>query len=100
MKRILLVILVVITLSVAVACSHENHILPKQTVAVTGNVKTIIDDAIDQTHVTTRYDPSYVRIKYPNGDVPMDRGACTDVIVRAFRKAGIDLQKDVHEDMA
>jgi len=100
MKKIPLLILAITILCVAVACSHEDHISPKQTVAVTGNVKTIIDDAIDQTHVTTHYDPSYVRIKYPNGDVPMDRGACTDVIVRAFRKAGVDLQKDVHEDMA
>src|SRR5215813_87663 len=100
MKKVPLIILSIAILSVAVACSHESQISPKQTVAVTGNVKTIIEDAIDQTHVTTRYDPSYVRIKYPNGDVPIDRGACTDVIVRAFRKAGIDLQKDVHEDMA
>jgi len=46
-----------------------------------------------------RYDPSYFRIKYPMGDVPADRGVCTDVIIRAYRKTGIDLQKEVHEDM-
>src|SRR5438270_13174605 len=62
-------------------------------------LKLIIDDAIDQVGKTTGYDPSYQRIDYPNGDVPIETGVCSDVIVRAFRKAGIDLQKDVHEDM-
>ncbi len=46
-----------------------------------------------------RYNASYVRIDYPGSDVPSDQGACTDVIIRAFRNAGIDLQKLIHEDM-
>lgn len=45
------------------------------------------------------YDPSYFSISYPNGDVPEGKGVCTDVIIRAYRKVGIDLQKEVHEDM-
>ena len=45
------------------------------------------------------YDPRYVRIRYPGGDVPIDRGVCSDVIVRAYRHAGVDLQVLVHEDM-
>ncbi len=45
------------------------------------------------------YTPAYVGIKYPNGDVPAKTGVCTDVIIRAYRKLGIDLQKEVHEDM-
>ncbi len=45
------------------------------------------------------YDPSYYRIAYPNGDVPEGKGVCTDVVIRAYRKLGIDLQKNVHEDM-
>jgi len=45
------------------------------------------------------YDPSYFGIKYPNGDIPKSKGVCTDVIIRAYRKLGIDLQKEVHEDM-
>lgn len=45
------------------------------------------------------YDPSYFSIDYPNGDVPSDRGVCTDVVIRAYRMFGIDLQKEVHEDM-
>jgi uncharacterized protein YijF (DUF1287 family) len=45
------------------------------------------------------YDPSYYTIPYPNGDIPPDRGVCTDVIIRAYRAMGIDLQRRVHEDM-
>ena len=46
------------------------------------------------------YTPDYVKLKYPNGDVPAKTGVCTDVIIRAYRKLNIDLQKEVHEDMA
>ncbi len=45
------------------------------------------------------YTPSYVSIKYPNGDVPAKTGVCTDVVIRAYRKLGIDLQNEVHEDL-
>lgn len=55
--------------------------------------------AARQVGVTTLYDPSYVRLGYPNGDVPLDRGVCTDVVIRAFRSIGIDLQVEVHRDM-
>jgi uncharacterized protein len=55
--------------------------------------------AIEQTTQTTSYDPSYVKLGYPNGDVPIETGVCADVVVRAFRKGGIDLQKELHEDM-
>ncbi|ATQ44691.1 DUF1287 domain-containing protein [Caulobacter mirabilis] len=50
---------------------------------------------------TVLYDPTYVRLAYPGGDVPIERGVCTDVIIRAYRTAfGLDLQRLVHEDMA
>ena len=62
-------------------------------------LKAIIDGAVDQVGQTTGYDPSYQKLDYPNGDVPIETGVCSDVIVRAFRKGGIDLQKTVHEDM-
>lgn len=52
------------------------------------------------THDDVAYDPSYFSIAYPNGDVPADKGVCTDVVIRAYRKLGIDLQQLVHEDMA
>ena len=59
----------------------------------------LIEGAVAQAGITTGYDPSYVKIDYPNGDVAPETGVCSDVIVRAFRKAGIDLQKEVHEDI-
>src|SRR5260370_5102706 len=62
-------------------------------------LKLAIDSALDQVGKTTSYDPSYQKIEYPNGDVPIETGVCSDVIVRAFRGGGIDLQKDLHEDM-
>lgn len=55
--------------------------------------------AVSLTDQKVIYDPKYYVIKYPNGDVPSDRGVCTDVVIRAYRKLGIDLQKEVHEDM-
>jgi len=62
-------------------------------------LKQMLDGAIAQAGVTTSYDPSYVALDYPGGDVPEKTGVCSDVVVRAFRKAGIDLQKEIHEDM-
>ena len=55
--------------------------------------------AVERTHHTVRYDSAYVRIPYPNGDVAPETGVCTDEIIRAYRAVGIDLQKEVHEDM-
>lgn len=57
------------------------------------------DAAITLTKNRVVYNGAYVSIPYPNGDVPSSQGVCTDVIVRAYRKLGIDLQKEVHEDM-
>ena len=57
------------------------------------------ESAISLTNQKVIYDPKYYTIKYPNGDVPSDRGVCTDVVIRAYRNLGIDLQKEVHEDM-
>ena len=57
------------------------------------------DAALQLTSQNVTYDPSYFSIDYPNGDVPKGKGVCTDVVIRAFRKTGIDLQKEVHEDM-
>ena len=56
-------------------------------------------EAINLTKVNVRYDPAYFKIEYPGGDIPPDKGVCTDVVIRAFRKLGIDLQQAVHEDM-
>lgn len=57
------------------------------------------DAALTLTKDKVRYDGTYHKIPYPNGDVPKGIGVCTDVVIRAYRKLGIDLQKEVHEDM-
>lgn len=62
-------------------------------------IRTMLDAANAQVGVTIHYDGSYRQLSYPGGDVPEDRGVCTDVVVRAMRAAGIDLQQRVHEDM-
>jgi len=60
----------------------------------------LADSARKQVGVTKIYDPAYVSLSYPGGDVPIDRGVCTDVVIRALRDAiDFDLQKAVHEDM-
>lgn len=65
---------------------------------------TFFDRLADSTLMLTKqrvqYDPAYFRIDYPNGDVPSNKGVCTDVVIRAYRKLGIDLQQEVHVDMA
>jgi len=64
-----------------------------------GATPALVDAARTQVGVTVRYDPAYVQLSYPGGDVPDDRGVCTDVIVRALRVEGLDLQRAIHEDM-
>jgi len=60
----------------------------------------LVAAALERTHHVIRYEPAYVRIPYPGGDVPADTGVCTDEIIRSYRTVGVDLQKEVHEDMA
>jgi uncharacterized protein YijF (DUF1287 family) len=55
--------------------------------------------ALERTRHRVRYDGSYRSISYPNGDVPGDLGVCSDLVIRSYRALGIDLQKDVHEEM-
>jgi uncharacterized protein YijF (DUF1287 family) len=99
-RHILLLALVVIS---ANACGRSNNSHPGagRTVPITSPaVQQLVAAAVEQTNYTVNYDPSYTKISYPGGDVPLERGVCSDVIIRAFRKNGIDLQKEVHEDMA
>ncbi|GGA72490.1 DUF1287 domain-containing protein [Arenimonas soli] len=67
--------------------------------AQAGQVERVLAAAHGQVGTTLHYDGSYRRLDYPGGDVPADRGVCTDVVVRALRAAGLDLQQAVHEDM-
>jgi uncharacterized protein len=59
----------------------------------------LVAAAIERTHHSVTYVSSYVHLDYPGGDVPADTGVCTDEIIRAYRTVGVDLQKEVHEDI-
>jgi uncharacterized protein len=59
----------------------------------------LVSAAREQTQTPVVYDGAYRRIAYPMGDVPRNRGVCTDVVIRAYRAIGVDLQVLVHEDM-
>jgi uncharacterized protein len=93
-------------LSVCVACRDIQPIgislpTPSPTIVAIASprVQRVVDNVIGQTQVTHSYDPAYVAIAYPGGDVPLETGVCTDVVIRAFRPVGLDLQQAVHEDM-
>jgi uncharacterized protein len=73
---------------------------PESIVIDNSQIKQILANAIEQTKITRSYDPAYVRLKYPGGDVPMETGVCTDVVIRGWRSIGIDFQKEIHEDMS
>ena len=72
---------------------------PQTSAQTSAFTQQLVAAAIERTQHMVRYDPAYVRIPYPNGDVPADTGVCTDEIIRIYRAVGIDLQKEVHEDM-
>jgi hypothetical protein len=91
MKKILLGAFLLISLS----CRSVNQYTP-ETDVVSSELSVV---AMTLTEQKVSYDPSYFTIPYPNGDVPSDKGVCTDVVIRAYRKLGIDLQQKVHEDM-
>ena len=101
------IILATLSMSLLFGCAINTGMTTAQqqikTVQVTENVpptiKQLLDNAVEQTRVTKEYDPNYTVLSYPNGDVPMERGVCTDVVIRAMRATGVDLQKEVHEDM-
>jgi uncharacterized protein YijF (DUF1287 family) len=60
----------------------------------------LVTAAIERTNHSVKYVSTYVPLGYPGGDVPADTGVCSDEIIRAYRAVGVDLQKEVHEDMA
>lgn len=83
-----------LAIAVALLCP-----LAAQEGATVSKGEQIVAAARSQIGVTTRYVPDYVSLAYPGGDVPEETGVCTDVVIRALRELGIDLQKEVHEDM-
>jgi uncharacterized protein YijF (DUF1287 family) len=73
---------------------------PTPPVRATPRAARLIAAARAQIGITTRYDAAYTSLPFPDGDVPRERGACTDVIVRAYRDAfGLDLQALINRDM-
>ncbi len=82
--------LVVVLIAALVLCSPAR---------VGADADSLLRTALAQVGVTNTYDPAYARLDYPGGDVPIDRGVCSDVIIRAMRGVGVDLQVEVHHDM-
>jgi uncharacterized protein YijF (DUF1287 family) len=89
MKK-LLILVVLFNFSVAAYADVTNDSI----------IPDLIKAAKERTAHDVTYDGSYFSIAYPNGDVPANIGVCTDVVIRSFRKVGVDLQKKVHEDMS
>lgn len=90
-------------LFLTVSCQQPRQSLVQAPVAVpiqNGSVARVVAAAVGQTGITTGYSQTYYKLSYPGGDPPIKTGACTDVVIRALRKEGVDLQKLVHEDMA
>jgi hypothetical protein len=83
-------------LGVSAACSAQTVTAPASRADF---IRRLVAAAVERTHHTVRYESAYVGIPYPGGDVPAETGACTDEIIRSYRAVGVDLQKEVHEDM-
>jgi uncharacterized protein len=82
------------------ATSAPTSVAPKIRERETPKARRLAEAAMAQVGKTVGYDAAYIPLAYPGGDVPMTTGVCSDVVVRAFRGVGIDLQVKVHEDMS
>ena len=91
--------LAVLSLALALPAPARKQIPGSQSSARRAFLHQLTLAAIERTNHSVRYVSAYVRIPYPGGDVPADTGVCTDEIIRIYRAVGIDLQKEVHEDM-
>jgi uncharacterized protein YijF (DUF1287 family) len=78
----------------ASAQTRTDHVITHQEF-----LRNLVDAALERPRHQVTYDPGYVSIPYPGGDVPADSGVCSDEIIRIYRAVGIDLQKEVHEDI-
>jgi len=107
MKTLVLAVFLAV-ISICIGCADNSLTGPSSVISgsvekrevVSEPINKILLSAQEQTRVTKNYTQAYFTIPYPNGDLPIDTGACSDVVIRSFRAAGIDLQKEVHEDMA
>lgn len=88
----------------AFSCSEKARSTPKTSLlaektTILPYAAQLSEAAMSLTKDKVEYDGAYFTIPYPKGDVPADKGVCTDVIIRTYRKLGVDLQQKVHEDM-
>ncbi|HKV95489.1 MAG TPA: DUF1287 domain-containing protein [Candidatus Angelobacter sp.] len=88
-----------LVLAIAALLAAQTHRQPSPAESHKEFLRKFVAAAVERTHHVVRYDPKYVRLAYPGGDVPPDTGVCTDEVIRAYRAVGVDLQKEVHEDM-
>ena len=82
-----------------ISCVPPAPLSAQQTESQRQFLQKLVAASIERTAHHVRYDPAYVRIPYPGGDVPADTGVCTDEVIRAYRAVGVDLQKEVHDDI-
>ena len=98
--------ILLITTAVFFACHHNSissittDFFQQEITEPEGPSPQIVQSARNQIGKTLRYDPAYTKLTYPMGDVPMEKGVCTDVVIRALREQNIDLQELVHQDMS
>jgi uncharacterized protein YijF (DUF1287 family) len=82
-----------------IAQKFKPSLVSKHTTQLDNFTAHFVDAALERTQHHVRYDGRYMVIAYPNGDVPEEIGVCSDEVIRVYRKLGVDLQKDLHEDM-
>lgn len=89
-------LLLIIISTLVISCNNEKS----HTIEIKNNFqKSLVEAALNRTKQNITYDGRYFNIDYPNGDIPSHLGVCTDVIIRSYRKVGIDLQKLIHQDV-
>src|SRR4029077_202063 len=98
-KRSLMLLVALLALVATMSIGSRAQQQLTQPVARQEFLKKLAGAAVERAQHVVRYDPAYVRIAYPGGDVSADTGVCTDEVIRTYRAVGIDLQKEVHEDM-
>jgi len=94
MRRLAVVLALAATFLCPAGTLPQSHVDARQTF-----LSKLSGAATERTKLVVRYDSAYVKIPYPDGDVPPGTGVCTDEVIRSYRTLGIDLQKEVHEDM-
>jgi len=102
-KCLVILTILSLTASCVYKSGHANAVVAEHPALIeiqSVPIRQLIESTREQLKLTTKYSQDYVVMPYPGGDLPSGTGACTDVVIRAFRKAGVDLQREVHEDMA